>query len=58
LVKNPPKPYIANINNAGLIKIGFSEKLLIPSYDLYPEFKIEEYMREANATGFFNDTLP
>jgi hypothetical protein len=58
LVKNPPKPYIANINNAGLIKIGFSEKLLIPSYDLYPEFQREEYMREANATGFFNDTLP
>jgi hypothetical protein len=23
-VKNPPKPYIASINNSGLVKIGFT----------------------------------
>lgn len=49
-VKNPPKPYIETISNVGLIKIGFTEKLLIPSYNLYPEFQRAEYMRETNLT--------
>jgi hypothetical protein len=37
-VKNPPRPYIASINNVGLIKMAFTEKLLVPNYDIYPEF--------------------
>ena len=56
-VANPPRPYIESINNSGLIKIAFSQDLLIPNFSLYPEFQRAEYMREANSTGVWNQTL-
>ena len=58
LVKNPPRPYIASINNAGLIKVAFSQELIIPSYNLYPEFKRSAFMRNANASSVWNETQP
>jgi hypothetical protein len=32
--------------------------LIIPSYEVYTEFKRPEFMREVNSTGVWNDTLP
>lgn len=35
----PPNPAIASISSSGLIRVMFSRKIILPSYELYPELK-------------------
>ena len=35
----PPKPYIDFMDAIGLVRVGFTRPILIPSYSLFPNFK-------------------
>jgi len=43
---SPPKPTIEWITNVGKARVSFSRPLLIPTYELYPEFLNENFMRQ------------
>ena len=58
-VKNPPKPYIKTIDAFGNIVVGFTEKILPPTFKLYPEFLQKSFMKSApklNSTNSTNTT--
>ena len=59
---DPPKPFIKSISPVGVVRIEFTKILLIPNYDLFPEFKQPKMMRpvlnatEYNSSNSFNST--
>ena len=59
---DPPKPFIKSISPIGVVRIEFTKILLIPNYDLFPEFKLPNMMRpvinatESSSSNSFNST--
>ena len=37
--KNPPKPFIQSIDNIGTVRIGFTQPILLPTFERFAEFK-------------------
>jgi hypothetical protein len=36
----PPKPAISSVNSSGLVRVQFTRKIIIPTYEIYPELKM------------------
>ena len=50
-VDNPPKPFILSIDQLGKVRIAFTQKIQIITFDLYPEFRESDMMwPELNTT--------
>jgi hypothetical protein len=55
---DPPKPIIKSISPIGVVRIEFTKILLVPNYDLFPEFKEPSMMRPIlNATDSINSDV-
>ena len=46
----PPKPFIKVLNQMGLVRIGFTRNLELPTFEKYPEFNLTNHML-ANCTN-------
>jgi hypothetical protein len=42
---DPPKPIIKSISPTGEVRIEFTKNLMIPNFDIFPEFKQPSMMR-------------
>ena len=51
--QNPPKPFIKSINNVGKVRVGFTQKLVIPTFTKYPEFKEDKNRMKQNCTASY-----
>lgn len=47
----PPRPFIANHNHFGKLKVGFTRPLVLPTYGRYPEFTEDEYFMKNCTNG-------
>ena len=47
----PPKPYIAEHDHFGKLKVGFTRPLVLPTFGRYPEFTEEEYYSKNCTNG-------
>jgi hypothetical protein len=52
---DPPKPFIQSVNQLGLVRVGFSKAIKIPTFEMYPEFRSEQFLR-TNCTNSTADS--
>lgn len=41
----PPRPFIKELNQIGLVRIGFSRNLFLPTFARFPEFNKTDHMQ-------------
>ena len=48
---SPPRPYIKLVDNIGKVRVAFTRPILLPTFNSFPEFEKEEFMRRNFTNG-------